>query len=128
MKKYESLHERLRGPIVEALKKELKVTNVHALPRITKVTVNVGINRAKMESKEMHEYIGQCLGKMTGQKAVFTRSRKAISNFKIRQGLIVGAVVTLMGLLALPAMLKARYDERFATGVICAGGAQLCGL
>ena len=97
MKKYESLHERLRGPIVEALKKELKVTNVHALPRITKVTVNVGINRSKMESKEMQEYIGQCLGKMTGQKAVYTRSRKAISNFKIRQGLIVGAVVTLHG-------------------------------
>jgi len=97
MKKYESLHDRLRGPIAEVLKKELKVTNVHALPRIIKVTVNVGINRSKMESKEMQEYIGQCLAKMTGQKAVFTRSRKAISNFKIRQGLIVGAIVTLHG-------------------------------
>ncbi|MDD5751680.1 MAG: 50S ribosomal protein L5 [Candidatus Peribacteraceae bacterium] len=97
MKKYESLHNRLRGPIAEALKKELKIANVHALPKITKVTVNVGINRSKMESKEMQEYIAQCLAKMTGQKAVFTRSRKAISNFKIRQGLIVGAVVTLHG-------------------------------
>jgi len=95
--KYESLHDRLRGSIAEALKKELNEKNVHALPRITKVVVNVGINRSKMEGKEMQEYIGQCLGKMTGQKPVFTRSRKAISNFKIREGLVVGAVVTLHG-------------------------------
>ncbi|MDD4628190.1 MAG: 50S ribosomal protein L5 [Candidatus Peribacteraceae bacterium] len=97
MKKYESLHDRLRGSIAEALKKELKVTNVHALPRITKVVVNVGINREKMDSKEMHEYITSCLTKMTGQKPVLTKSRKAISNFKIRLGLVVGAVVTLHG-------------------------------
>lgn len=97
MKKYLSLHDRLRGDIAEALKKELKVTNVHALPRIAKVVVNVGINRSKMEGKEMQEYIGQCLTKMTGQKPIFTRARKAISNFKIRQGLVVGAVVTLHG-------------------------------
>lgn len=97
MKKYDTLHDRLRGPIAEALKKELKVTNVNALPRIEKVVVNVGINRSRMESKEMHEYVGQCLTKITGQKPVFTRARKAISNFKIRQGLVVGAVVTLHG-------------------------------
>jgi len=97
MTKYESLHDRLRGPIAEALKKELKVTNVHALPRITKVTVNVGINRAKMDNKESYEFVGQSLSKITGQKAVFTKARKAISNFKIRQGLTVGAVVTLHG-------------------------------
>jgi large subunit ribosomal protein L5 len=97
MKKYESLHDRLRGSIAEALKKELKVTNVHALPRITKVVVNVGINRTKMDSKEMHEYVGSCLAKMTGQKPVYTKSRKAISNFKIRIGLVVGCVVTLHG-------------------------------
>lgn len=97
MKKYESLHDRLRGPIAEALKKDLKVTNVHALPRILKVTVNVGINREKMDTKESHEFVSQCLSKMTGQKAILTRSRKAISNFKIREGLVVGAVVTLHG-------------------------------
>lgn len=97
MKKYESLHDRLHGTIAEALKKELKVTNVHALPRIVKVTVNVGINREKMDMKEAHEFVAQSLAKITGQKAVLTRSRKAISNFKIREGLTVGAVVTLHG-------------------------------
>jgi large subunit ribosomal protein L5 len=97
MKKYESLHDRLRGPIAETLKKELKVANTLALPRIEKVIVNVGINRSKLDSREAHEYVAQCLAKITGQKAVFTRARKAISNFKIRQGLTVGAVVTLHG-------------------------------
>jgi large subunit ribosomal protein L5 len=94
---YATLHERLRGPIADALRKELGVKNIHALPRITKVTVNVGINRSKMEGKEMMEYIADSLGKITGQKPVFRKSRQAISNFKIRKGLVVGAVVTLRG-------------------------------
>ncbi|MEI8229841.1 MAG: 50S ribosomal protein L5 [Candidatus Peregrinibacteria bacterium] len=95
--KYESLHQRLRGSVTEALKKELNITNVNALPRLRKVMVNVGINRSKMDSKEMQEYVGQCITKITGQKPVFTRSRKAISNFKIRENLIVGAIVTMHG-------------------------------
>ncbi|MFH0769895.1 MAG: 50S ribosomal protein L5 [Candidatus Peregrinibacteria bacterium] len=94
---YLSLHQRLRGQVAEALKKELKVSNIHALPGIEKVIVNVGINREKMESKEMHEYVAECLRKITGQKPVFTCARKAISNFKIRQNLVVGAMVTLRG-------------------------------
>lgn len=94
---YASLHDRLRGPIAKALKEDLKRENVNALPRLEKIVVNVGINRSKMDSKEMQEYIAQCLTKIAGQKPVFTRARKAISNFKIRQNLIVGAVVTLHG-------------------------------
>ena len=94
---YETLHDRLRGPIAKALKDELKVKNVHALPRLQKIIVNVGINKTKMDSKELHEYIADCLKKITGQKAVFTTTRKAISNFKTREGGIVGAVVTLRG-------------------------------
>ncbi len=95
--KYETLHNRLRGPIADTLKKELGVTNVHALPRITKVIVNVGINKTKMDSKELHEYIAQTLAQITGQKPVFRKTRKAISNFKTRVGLTVGAMVTLRG-------------------------------
>ncbi len=94
---YATLHDRLRGPIRTALSKELNITNVHALPRIDKVIVNVGINRSKMEGKEVHEYVAQCLGLITGQKTVFTKARKAISNFKTREGLTVGAMVTLRG-------------------------------
>ncbi len=94
---YVSLHDRLRGPVRKALHEELKVKNMHALPRIEKVVVNVGINRSKMEGKEMQEYIVQTLATITGQKPVLRPSRKAISNFKVRQGQIVGAMVTLRG-------------------------------
>lgn len=94
---YVTLHKRLRGPIRDALKAQLKIGNIHALPRIEKVIVNVGINKSKMDSKELHEYIGESLGKITGMKPVYTRARVAISNFKTRKGLVVGAKVTLRG-------------------------------
>lgn len=94
---YTSFHDRLRGPITEAVQKDLGIKNVNAAPRITKVTVNVGINKSKMDSKETREYIDQMLRLITGQKPVFTKARVAISNFKTRQGMIVGAKVTLRG-------------------------------
>jgi large subunit ribosomal protein L5 len=94
---YVTLHDRLRGDIATALKKELKIDNLHALPRLKKVTVNVGINKTKMDSKELHEYIIDVLTRITGQKPVFTKTGKAISNFKTREGGVVGAVVTLRG-------------------------------
>ena len=97
MTKYETLHQRLRGPIAKALQQELGIKNLHALPRITKVIVNVGINKTKMDSKEIHEYIGETLKRITGQKPIFRPARIAISNFKIRQGGVVGAMVTLRG-------------------------------
>lgn len=94
---YTPLHDRLRGDIAKALQAELGVTNLHALPRVTKVIVNVGINKTKMDSKEMHQFIAETLAKITGQKPVFRQTRKAISNFKTRVGLTVGAMVTLRG-------------------------------
>ncbi len=97
MSTYLSLHERLRGPIRKALQDELKIKNVHALPRLQKVVVNVGINRTKMEGKEMLEFITDSLSKITGQKPVLRASRKSISNFKITKGRVVGAMVTLRG-------------------------------
>lgn len=94
---YVSLHDRLRGPIADALTKELGIKNVNALPYLEKVVINVGINKSKMDSKEVHEYILETLGRITGQKPVFTRAKKAISNFKTREGIVVGARVTLRG-------------------------------
>jgi len=94
---YATLHERLRGPVTENLKKELSTPNIHALPRIEKVVVSTGINKSKMDSKELHAYIGESLEKITGQKPVYTRAKKAISNFKTREGIVVGAMVTLRG-------------------------------
>jgi large subunit ribosomal protein L5 len=94
---YDSLHDRLRGPITKTLQQRLGIKNVNAVPRVRRVVVNVGINRSKMEGKEILDYIADCLARITGQKPVFTRARKAISNFKVRQNLVVGAMVTLRG-------------------------------
>lgn len=94
---YSTLHDRLRGPICKELQTELHIQNIHALPRIEKVVVNVGINRVHMEGKEMIEYVTETLKSITGQKPVLRKSRKAISNFKIREGQVVGAMVTLRG-------------------------------
>jgi large subunit ribosomal protein L5 len=94
---YVTLHDRLRGPILQALKTDLKIDNAMALPKIDKVIVNVGINKTKMDGKEIHAYIGECLSTITGLKPVYTKARIAISNFKTREGLVVGAKVTLRG-------------------------------
>lgn len=94
---YSTFHDRLRGPITSAVQKDLGIKNVNAAPRIEKVTVNVGINKSKMDSKDTREYIEKMLMSITGQKPVFTKARIAISNFKTRQGMVVGAKVTLRG-------------------------------
>jgi large subunit ribosomal protein L5 len=94
---FSPLKDRLKGPVADSLRKSLGKDNLLALPHIAKVTINVGINKSKMDSKEMHEYVAECLKKITGQKPVFRTSRLSISNFKIREGSIVGAMVTLRG-------------------------------
>ena len=95
--KVPTLHQRLRGPVPEALKKKLGVANVNALPRIEKVIVNTGINRSKMDSKEMHEYVLETLAIIAGQKPSPRVARKSVSTFKVREGMLVGAAVTLRG-------------------------------
>jgi large subunit ribosomal protein L5 len=94
---YASLHDRLTGNIPKALHKDLGIKNAYALPRIEKVVINVGINKTKMDSKEMQEYISESLMLITGQKPVFTKARKAISNFKTREGMVVGVMLTMRG-------------------------------
>lgn len=94
---YVSLHDRLHGNITTFLMKELGQKNKMALPRLDKIIVSTGINRQKMEGKEWKEYVGEVLARITGQRPVFRSAKKAISNFKTREGLIVGAMVTLRG-------------------------------
>jgi len=95
--KYVSLHDRLRGPIADALKKELATENIRALPRVEKIIVNVGINKTKMDSKELHEYIGETLAQITGQKPVVTKAEKSLAEFKLRKGNPIGCKATLRG-------------------------------
>ena len=94
---YSSLHDRLRRDIAKKLLQERKIQNLHALPKVKHVIVSTGINAGKSQGKDMQEYIVEALAKITGQRPVFTKSRKAIANFKIRKGTTVGAMVTLRG-------------------------------
>lgn len=82
--------------VVPELKKQLNLKNVHQLPKIIKVTVNVGLGKAKDDPK-MIEVAESTLTRICGQKPVVTLAKKSISNFKVREGMKVGMVVTLRG-------------------------------
>ena len=95
--KYVPLHKRLQTDIAEKLKTELKVTNLNALPKIKKVLVNVGLNQKKYSSKEMIQFISDSVTTVTGQKPALRKSKKSISDFNIREGMVVGMTTTLRG-------------------------------
>ena len=90
------LKERYQKDVVPALKKEFGYTNVMAIPRIEKVVVNMGLGEATSNAK-LADVGADELGRITGQKAVVRRATKSIAQFKLRQGMPVGAMVTLRG-------------------------------
>jgi large subunit ribosomal protein L5 len=82
--------------IAPALKKEFGYTNVMAIPKIQKIVVNMGLGEATSNAK-IADVGADELGRITGQKAVIRRATKSIAQFKLRQGMPVGAMVTLRG-------------------------------
>ena len=90
------LHERYRQDVIPALMKRFGHNNPMAVPRLTKVCVNIGLGEASQNVK-MLDTAAQELGLITGQKAVITRAKKSIANFKIRKGMPIGCRVTLRG-------------------------------
>ena len=86
-----------RETVVPKLRSELKIDNVMQVPRISKITINMGVGEAVADKKVMDAAVAD-LAKITGQKPLVTKSRKAIASFKIRAGLPVGAKVTLRGM------------------------------
>lgn len=82
--------------IVKKLQNELKVSNTLAVPRVQKVTLNVGLGKSITDSS-LTEHVVKTLQRITGQKPVLTLAKKSISNFKIRKNMVVGAKVTLRG-------------------------------
>ena len=90
------LAEIYRDQIVPKLKADLGVANVMQVPKITKITVNMGVGEAVADRKVMDAAVAD-LTKITGQKPLVTKARKAIASFKLRAGLAVGAKVTLRG-------------------------------
>jgi large subunit ribosomal protein L5 len=82
--------------VVPKLRSDLKLDNPMQVPKITKITVNMGVGEAVADKKVMDAAVTD-LQKITGQKPLVTKSRKAIASFKIRQGLAIGCKVTLRG-------------------------------
>lgn len=91
------LLEKYRNEIVPSLKEKLGRDNVHSLPRLQKIVVNMGVGQAIQDRKILDEVVGH-LGQLTGQKPQVTRARKSVAAFKLREGNEIGCRVTLRGI------------------------------
>lgn len=91
-----TLKKKYREEVMAALTKEFDYTNVMEVPRLEKIVLSQGIGAATAD-KKLVDYALEELGRITGQKAIATYSKKDISNFKLRKGMPIGAKVTLRG-------------------------------
>jgi large subunit ribosomal protein L5 len=90
------LRDRFREELVPRLKDELGLANVMQVPRLERVVVNMGVGEAVRDGRLLDAAL-QDLATITGQKAVVTKARKSIAGFKLREGMAIGAKVTLRG-------------------------------
>ena len=90
------LLELYRNEIAPKLQGEFSYKNLHQVPRIEKVVLNVGVGEATQNPKLLERAVEE-LGQISGQKANVRRARKSVSNFKLREGQAIGAMVTLRG-------------------------------
>ena len=90
------LKEQYQNEIVDALIKKFGYKNIMEVPKLDKVVINMGVGEAKDNAKALDAAIAD-MEKITGQKAVVTRARNSVANFKIREGMAIGCKVTLRG-------------------------------
>src|ERR1700704_3282167 len=90
------LRVKFEKELAPTLMKELDVKNPAAVPRLSKIVVNMGVGEATQNAKILDPAVNE-LGQITGQKPVVTRARKSIAAFKVREGMPIGAMVTLRG-------------------------------
>lgn len=90
------LQEIYRGKIVPQLQRDLGYANPMQVPRITKITVNMGVGEAVADRKVMDAAVAD-LAKITGQKPVLCNAKKSVASFKVRENLAIGCKVTLRG-------------------------------
>jgi large subunit ribosomal protein L5 len=96
MKYTPRLKEKYKKEIIPSLKTKFAYTNIMMVPKLTKICINQGVGDAVSDKKMIDSAIGD-LTMITGQKAVPTRSKKDISNFKLRKGVPIGVRLTLRG-------------------------------
>ena len=90
------LKEKYSADVIPAMTKEFGYTNVMAVPKLVKVVVNMGLGEATSNAKIVDTAADE-LSKITGQKATVRRAKKSIAAFKVREGMPIGAMVTLRG-------------------------------
>jgi large subunit ribosomal protein L5 len=90
------LRERYEKDVAPTLKKEFGYSNVMAIPKLSKIVVNMGLGEATQNAKIVDTGADE-LGRITGQKPVITRAKKSIAQFKVRKGMPIGTMVTLRG-------------------------------
>jgi large subunit ribosomal protein L5 len=93
------LKEKYTKEVISKLKKEFNYGNDLAVPKITKVTVNVGVGNLLKDSNNELKKISDDLASIIGQRPIATKAKKAIAGFKIRKGAIVGLTATLRGVI-----------------------------
>ena len=90
------LREHYHKKAVPAMTKEFGYKNVMAVPRLDKITINIGMGEATQNAKLMDGAVGE-LAQIAGQKPVITKASKSIAAFKLREGMSIGCMVTLRG-------------------------------
>ena len=90
------LKEIYKNEIVDAMMKKFEYKNVMEVPKLDKVVVNMGVGEAKDNAKALESAVKD-METVTGQKAVLTKAKKSVANFKIREGMAIGCKVTLRG-------------------------------
>ncbi|MDO8737275.1 MAG: 50S ribosomal protein L5, partial [Thermoleophilia bacterium] len=90
------LKEQFEKEFISELKEELSLGNPMEVPRVSKISVNMGVGEAKTDAKLLDDAVEE-MTVITGQKPKITRARKSIANFKLREGMAVGCTVTLRG-------------------------------
>jgi large subunit ribosomal protein L5 len=90
------LRSRFEKEVAVALMKDLELKNPMAVPRLHKIVVNMGVGEATQNAKLIDPAVNE-LGQITGQKPVTTKAKKSIAAFKVREGMPIGAMVTLRG-------------------------------
>jgi large subunit ribosomal protein L5 len=86
--------EKYKKEIIPYMMKRFGYTNVHQVPRIEKISINMGVGDAKQDPKLLENAMHD-LGQITGQKPAVTKAKKSVSNFKLRAGMTIGCRVTL---------------------------------
>jgi large subunit ribosomal protein L5 len=90
------LKERYASEIVPALRERFGYDNIMQVPRVTKVTLNMGVGEAKTNAKLLDDAVEE-MTQISGQHPVITKARKSIASFKLREGMAIGCKVTLRG-------------------------------